>query len=862
LCSAASIVFKKLTPKYTNIYNGDSNDDTDIDCDQNHYLNDINILDVPQNTHQSSKLNIDNTDDSGLKQEKEHKKVEPKESKPSINMGAVTMSAKIFAQRSIEQALSAMERSENRRKWRMDCSKRILLQRKRDLTQTSFPLSSGAIHQQDRHQQQPEGILTKWLSWTDPSSKLNDTFCVTESSSDEEDENEDSFGVFSSFPGKNDHGTQHYTIRQSDEWEEQCLPRIIDVMNVGPGHVILHDLQWKTRFQRVLGVLAALGTQREPSPSSKTGTYFNEPNYGPHLIITTEADFGNFMNALAPLDYSAGCESPFYLRSLGYCGSAKRRHRIRVEHFTSIGLSGLIDTPYNVVVTTYKAFVEDYLHFCQIPFQAVVLDDGMSWLGVSHFDPNGKLGKVFDKGIWNQSDNHAGSAGSRLNNWDFSIDTHSQQIKEKIESKEKRILIGLTARHRIIISNSMHTRYRGILYSSPVPGLLSFFFPQFGDVVREEWDRSRIQGCVESIEHIRKLLCRSIVVHTGFDTCSQNMYSLALSSMTGELRGEDDSSSTDLRDNISESDCMDEKATYISEDAMIADGKIVQSRRFAASWLRPGSSICDELGGLSLDPIMDAIKTKNASGHVCEEIVTSSSLTSGGAGGAVSGPAAFKTAVRCGRTFASEQGLRQHISALHAPPGTWLCRSCGSDCGTSQARTHHERSCGTDNALVSPSAAKENPLGGGIPTVGQASKKKKKSSMGSGKGHDSDSKDKDGCIRVPGYSGVWVNPKGNHFVKIDGKPFTRESDEENTSTNDLIILFDSVEEAAKMYDCVIKEKKGHKKADLKLNFKPDGSRIIYDTKNAVGRNLEMLGNYLSQTKASCFFLCSNSYLLT
>ena len=132
---------------------------------------------------------------------------------------------------------------------------------------------------------------------------------------------------------------------------------------------------------------------------------------------------------------------------------------------------------------------------------------------------------------------------------------------------------------------------------------------------------------------------------------------------------------------------------------MITDGKIVQSRRFVASWLHPGSAIRHELGTTSFDPIINVIKSKASSGYVCEEIVISSSLTSGGAGGTTNGPAAFKTAVRCDRTFASEQGLKQHIAALHAPPGIWLCHSCGSDCSMSQARTHHERFCGVENAL-------------------------------------------------------------------------------------------------------------------------------------------------------------------
>ena len=138
---------------------------------------------------------------------------------------------------------------------------------------------------------------------------------------------------------------------------------------------------------------------------------------------------------------------------------------------------------------------------------------------------------------------------------------------------------------------------------------------------------------------------------------------------------------------------------------------------------------------------------------------------------------------------------------------------------------------------------KENPLGGVIPTVGQTSKKKKSASV-TGKGHSNEGKDENGCIRVPGFSGVWVNPMGKHFVKVDGKPLVNSHREVKVSIkDDSITLFDNVEEAAKMYDIVIKEKWGEKKKDLKLNFKSDGSRIIYDTTStaAAGRNLEMLG---------------------
>jgi hypothetical protein len=46
----------------------------------------------------------------------------------------------------------------------------------------------------------------------------------------------------------------------------------------------------------------------------------------------------------------------------------------------------------------------------QIPWQVVLLDDGMSWLGTAYHDPNGKIGRAWDC-IWSKSDNEAGLAG-------------------------------------------------------------------------------------------------------------------------------------------------------------------------------------------------------------------------------------------------------------------------------------------------------------------------------------------------------------------------------------------------------------------------------------------------------------------
>ena len=352
-----------------------------------------------------------------------------------------------------------------------------------------------------------------------------------------------------------------------------------------------------------------------------------------------------------------------------------------------------------MVVTSYKTFIQDYSHFCQISFQAVVLDDGMSWLGTAHFDPNGQLGKVYDK-VWSKSDMHAGLAGVKSSQWDFSFDVGPDGKflpKKKTGAGEGstskpdnmdlvRSSVGLTARHRILVASQMHSIYRDSIYPAPAPALLYFLIPQFSDVVKEEWDRSRVHTCEKSMDHVRKLISRGVVVYTGSENFnSTNLFSLAMAAMTNDERH------GALGDR---SPYKSYQFTSVTTDKMISDGKIVQSRRLATSWLTSGSPIRQELGSISLSPVMNITgKALSSNGYICEEVVTASSVANNGAGGVVVGASAYKTAVRCGRRFGNEQSLRQHIAAMHAPPGTWLCRSCAIDCGTSQARTQHERSC-------------------------------------------------------------------------------------------------------------------------------------------------------------------------
>ena len=125
--------------------------------------------------------------------------------------------------------------------------------------------------------------------------------------------------------------------------------------------------------------------------------------------------------------------------------------------------------------------------------------------------------------------------------------------------------------------------------------------------------------------------------------------------------------------------------------------------------------------------------------------------------------------------------------------------------------------------------------------MGQISKKKRSGS------NSKSSKDKDehGNLRVPGYRGVWVSPKGNHIVKIDGKPLMQEGDEFNMSSTESTsecAIFESCAEAAKVYDIFVTKKR----EGAETNYKSDGTRNKYDeTANSAvtGRGLEMLGTF-------------------
>jgi hypothetical protein len=420
---------------------------------------------------------------------------------------------------------------------------------------------------------------------------------------------------------------------------------------------------------------------------------------------------------------------------------------------------------------------------------------------MSACDQNSTVGNIWDN-IFSSSDHHVGLAGTSFKEWDYSKDEFS-------EATLKESWIGLTARHRIMTASTFALHQRQSAELVPVSELVGFVAPQFSAVAKEEWDRSRISTDAASMKHFRKLVARSVVVHSA-DSPVGDMCMLALQALTGKLPSPDRSGDPVV-------------PQAFSDDAFVSSGKIAFSRRSSLLWLgHPDRSwLRYELGTADFYPILDAMKKCDNHGHICEEITTASSTTASGQSGQVAGTAAYRLGIRCGRHFGSEQGLRQHVSAWHAPAGTWLCRTCGSDCITSQARTHHERSCGQP-ATGTSSDAKGSV--GATPTVGQGSGPKsgvgKKKSGRAGTAATVKETDPDGSFRVPGYRGVWVNKAGKHFVKVN---------KERLTENGELLLFESVDDAARKYDDVVKKQKDNKKVEL--NFKPDGSRIVYEDIN-------------------------------
>lgn len=598
---------------------------------------------------------------------------------------------------------------------------------------------------------------------------------------------------------------QPHLAALTDAWESAGragLTRVLETEGRA-GTALYYDTEWNSRHGR-LGDFLRSQAQKENGGNTASLAW------GPHLILTTQPEvdlfcqeFHDWRTYLNLSHDRISCP----MRACKYSGTSARRRQLRKMWPRATGLP---KDPLHVVVMSYATFLEDYLHVCQLPWGTVIVDDGASWMAAAQGDPNSSLAALWDQAIWSSNDQFTGLAGTTGSNWDFNMEDWRENLNaETVSNVIKDACIGITARHRILTASRLFLEQRQSVDLLPVSGVVSFLVPHFAAVVREEWERNNIAKDAASMDHFRRLIAKYTVVHHS-DALESDPNELAIAALQGRLPLQDDGPEPLA-------------PVEVSEEDFVSGEKVTFSRRACLSWLGQGNSCLRyELGRADFQPILEIMKISTKHGYYCEEVTTASSMTTSGATGQVSGTMAYRMAVRCGRYFGSEQGLRQHVSAQHAPPGTWLCRACGSDCITSQARTHHERACGQPSANGSIDASGSV---GAIPTVGQGGSKsgvgKKKSQRNAG-GHNgntaADEKDPDGSFRVPGYRGVWVTKQGKHFIKFDGKRYK--------GTEDNVLLFDKIDGAAKKYDEVVSQNVTDEKEEL--NFNPDGSRNVYE----------------------------------
>ncbi|KAG7363982.1 hypothetical protein IV203_037184 [Nitzschia inconspicua] len=740
ICTTANVVFAALTP----LIPGHT----------------IDVANLPPSLLEAVNANTngqkkDGNNDNKEKDEKSDTSTSGSTSNALSNMGAVVAEAQALGLRIQAVTKTSVERSSRRFQYRKD---------------------SAYFHQKNKENQLPNHIGPTGSNYFRP---LKNPFAW--SGRDKGNESNHFMDLEMESPLKKT--TTDSSITHA--WKEVCVPRLLSVLQTGAGHAIVHDVLWSTRHGRIFNFMQEF--------ASKTD------NFGPHLIITTQPDVDrwaiefNAMDSHLRLLSTVEKES---LRAMPYKGTVEQRRRLRKRFPEATGLS---DASFHVIIASYTDFLIDYIHFCQTPFEIILMDDGCSWMAAAG-EPNASatnatLTKVWEDAIFSKSDHNVGLAGSLQKEWDY-------EREDFDEDALRDAFIGLTARHRVMTSSKVALSPSEVL---PFSRLVNFLTPQLADAVREEWDRSRTGHDKACREHFQKLLTRSMVVHDPEDPV-QDMYALSLNALQGKIR-----------DSILSND--PQVPASISDDQFVSQMKSSNARKYQLRWLGPAETswLRYELGVARLDPILEAMLVSSYCGHVCEEIITVLAASNAGTTGHVTGSLAFKFAVRCGRSFGSEQGLRQHHSTMHALPGTWLCRICGADCVTSQARTHHERTCGQPKFKPTDE--------GPPPAAGKATKGKEQegsSLVGTKKGFDKvalgkDLKDSDGSTRVLSYRGVWMDPAGKYFIKIEGKKF---------SDGSTAVTFDSVDEAARKYDAILKNRSPEGR--FEYNFKPDGCRIVYE----------------------------------
>jgi hypothetical protein len=620
LCVAGNIVFEALTPSFGEDHNG------------------MNVLDIPQNSATTivstkckkkktrtdpirSGKSVSSVDDKSDEEsegvdcsgEIKQKELDDKatETKPAstVNMGAVSVEAQILAQRTINVVENAVIRAKLRYQYRKDnalsangdnyADGRFVpcesLFQVKDFGWDAFCETENAIRRKNKANKFSieDGVDFVDANSDDENIQENEAKLL----SDSED---DSFEDFIPF--------QPNINALTKFWQSVCLPRFLTVLEKGAGHAVYHDIQWGSRYGRIAGLLRSLTSTKVDKIN----------NYGPHLIITTEPDVpkfaSEFNDAAANMRMIIRNESPS-LQALSYRGTEKRRTKLRCHFFGKA--SGLPEAPIHVLITSYATFFQDYIHFCQVPFETVILDDGVSFMAAC--DYNSSMGVVWETAVFSSNDQQIGLAGTKYKEWDFS------QASTVSESTMRDAFVGLTTRHRIMTASAFVSSQRQSTEYVPISGLVDFIAPQFSSIAKEEWARSRIAGDIDSMKHFRKLISRSVIVHDA-DSNETDMYNMALQAFTGKLSTLDRSGDPLVPDVISDGD-------------FVSSNKVAFSRRSLLLWLgNPNQSwLRYELGKSSFQPLLDAMKASTYSGFYCEEITTASSLTASGATGQVAG---------------------------------------------------------------------------------------------------------------------------------------------------------------------------------------------------------------------------------
>jgi hypothetical protein len=770
LCTTANVAFDSLTPPLPEL---DVLEVADIPQNPKFRSSNNQLLNNEDDLSADNNDKVDKAEHNNVKiDDNNNNNIEQVSSAVVPNMGAVIIEAKALGQRIETIAANAVKRSQRRFRFRKDS--------------ISFRNNSLLCDNNNYNNTNDSGfrILKNPFAWKEEKLEpekngknvLNDVGTNDGDSSRGVSamEVDDSLSVVTA---------ENIPLESSESWEKSCIPRLLSILKTGIGNGIIYDAMWSTRHGRIANLFQEISS--------------NDNNFGLHLIVTVDPDVDRFTKEFKTINSHLRLMTTVdekSLRAMPYKGNAEQRRRLRKKFPQATGLS---EAPFHVIIVSYTNFLKDYIHFCQTPFEVVLMDDGASIMATAHNDPNSSIHTIWEDALFSKNDHQMGLAGSFLRDWDYETDDFD-------EDTLKDVWIGLTARHRLITSSKLliQNPKNSAPDVLPVSGLLNFVVPHFAEAVREEWDRSRIGNDDASMRHFQKLLTRSLVVHAP-KVEDQSVFKLAMKTLQG-----------DMEDPIRSKDPKIPK--NIADEKFIIDGKVASSRRSALQWLGPveDSWLRYELGSVNFGPILSAMKASLNYGHICEEIVTASSVTTG-ATGQIFGNVAYKLAVRCGRSFGSEQGLRQHLSTHHAPPGTWLCRTCKADCVTSQARTHHERSCGQPSAGSGSATDVPVATSDGVSKRGVGKKKVKTS-----KGDDAikEEKDADGSIRVPSYRGVWVDQAGKYFVK--------------TNTDRLCgkdggtLTFEKIDEAAKKYDDLVKSKDKNEKVES--NFKSDGTRIVYE----------------------------------